>query len=108
MSAKLATPGFLKIKLFRKKGYDVIIPNYDVTNIIPGYDVTNKILSRESNYIVGKVMWPKVGKSSIFMREVIITSILWGFDHKKHFFWGVVLVQFFEIGTRYETIKTKS
>ena len=56
MSAKLATPGFLKIKMFRNKVYDVIIPNYDVTNIIPDYDVTNKILSRESNYIVGNVM----------------------------------------------------
>ena len=34
MSAKLATLGLLKIKVFRKKGYDVIIFFYDVANKI--------------------------------------------------------------------------
>ena len=44
MSAKMATPGFLKITtVFRNKRYDVII-SVD--------DVTNKILSRDSHYIV--------------------------------------------------------
>ena len=43
MSAKLATPGLLKITVFWNKGYDVII-SLD--------DVTNKILSRDSNYIL--------------------------------------------------------
>ena len=47
MSAKLASPGLLKIKIFQNKGYDVIIPDYNVTN---------KILSRDSNYIVDVVM----------------------------------------------------
>ena len=47
MSAKLATPGLLKINIFRNKGYDIIIRDYDVTN---------KILSRDSNYIVDVVM----------------------------------------------------
>ena len=47
MSAKLATPGLLKIKIFRNKGHDVIIPVYDITI---------KILSRESNYTVDVVM----------------------------------------------------
>ena len=47
MSAKLATPGLLKIKILRSKGYDIIIPDYDVTN---------KILSRDSNCIVYMVM----------------------------------------------------
>ena len=37
MSAKLATPGHLKRKIFQNKGYD-------------------KILSRDSNYIVDVVM----------------------------------------------------
>ena len=77
MSAKLATPGFLKIKIFQKKSYGVIIPDYDVAN---------NILLRDSNYIVDVVMWPKFGNSSISMRDVIITSILWGFDQKNHFF----------------------
>ena len=67
MTAKMATPGFLKIKVFWNKGYDVIIP---------AHDVTNKIVSRDSNYIVDVVMWPNFGNSSISMRDVIITSVL--------------------------------
>ena len=67
MSAKLDTPGILKIMVFWNEGYDVIIPVDDVTN---------KILSRNSNYIVDVFMWPKFGNSSISMREVITTSIL--------------------------------
>ena len=46
MSAKLAAPGLLKIKIFWSKGYDVII--FD-------YDVTNETLSCDSNYIVDVV-----------------------------------------------------
>ena len=61
MSAKLATVGLLKIKAFWNKGYDVI------TFV---WDVTSKILSRDSNYIVDAVKWPKFGNSSISMREV--------------------------------------
>ena len=84
MSAKLATLGLLKIKVFWNKGYDVIISVHDVTN---------KILSRDSNYIVDVVMWPKFGNSSISMREVIIRSILQGFDQKKQFFRGALLIE---------------
>ena len=84
MSAKMATPGLLKIKVFWNKGDDIIIYVHDVTI---------KILSRNSKYIVDLVMWPKFGKSSISMREVIIISILEGFDQKRSFFWGVFLVQ---------------
>ena len=43
MSAKMATPGLLKMTVFWNKGYDVII-SVD--------DVTSKVLSRDSNYIV--------------------------------------------------------
>ena len=67
MPAKLVTPGLLKIKILQNKGYDVIIPDYNITN---------KFLSYDSNYIVDLVMSPKVGNSSISMRDVIITSIL--------------------------------
>ena len=63
ISAKMATPGLLKIKVFWKKGYAVD-------------DVTNKILSRDSNYIVDVFVRPKFGNCSISMREVITTSIL--------------------------------
>ena len=67
MSAKITTPGLLKIRVFWNKGYDVMIFVYDI--II-------KILSRDSNYIIDVVMWPKFGNCNISMRKVIITSIL--------------------------------
>ena len=67
MSAKMATLGLLKIKVFWNKGYDVI--NYV-------HEVTNKILSSKSNYIVDVIKWLKFGNSSISIREVIISSIL--------------------------------
>ena len=35
--------------------------------------------------IVGVVVWPKSGDSSISMREIITTSVLKGFDKKKYF-----------------------
>ena len=38
--------------------------------------VTTAVLSRESNYIVDVVMWPKVGNSSISFRKIILASIL--------------------------------
>ena len=66
MSAKLATPGLVKIMTFRNKGYDVIILDYDVSN---------EILSRDSAYIVYVVMWTKSVNSSISVKEAIITSI---------------------------------
>ena len=62
----MATPGLFKIKTFWNKGYDVIISVNDDTD---------RILSRDSNYIVVVVMWPKFGNSNISMSEVI-TSIL--------------------------------
>ena len=47
MSVKMATPRPLKIKIFCKKAYYVIIFVHDVINTI---------LSRDSNYIVHVVM----------------------------------------------------
>ena len=67
MSAKMATPGLLKITVFRNKGYDVITPVDDVIN---------KILLRDTNYIIDVFIWPKFGNSSLSMREVVTTSIL--------------------------------
>ena len=66
MSAELVTPGLLEIKLFQNKGYDIVI--FD-------YNVTKKISSKDSNYIVYVVMWPKFGNTSISVREFIVTSI---------------------------------
>ena len=66
MSAKMATPGIFKIKVFQNNVYDVI------TSV---HDLTNKILSRDSNYIEDVVMWPKSGNSSISLTEVILTTI---------------------------------
>ena len=76
VSAKMVTLGFFKIKVLCNKGDDVIISLHDVTS---------KILSRDSNYIVDVVMRPKFGNSSIFMIEIITTSILLGFDQKNYF-----------------------
>ena len=67
MSAKMATVGLLKMKLFWNKGYDFIIYVHDITN---------KIISRDLNYIADVVIWLKFDNSSISMTEVIITSIL--------------------------------
>ena len=68
ISAKLATPGLFKTKIFGGKGYD-IIPDYDVQTKF--YHVTQIKL----NYFY-IIMWPNFGNSSISMREVFITSIL--------------------------------
>ena len=47
MSAKMAVPALLKIKIFGNKGYYVI---YSV------YDVTNKIFSHDSDFIMDVAM----------------------------------------------------
>ena len=47
MSETLATPGLLKIRVFKNKGHDVII-------YVDG--VTNKILTHDSSYIVDVFM----------------------------------------------------
>ena len=61
MSAKVATLGLLKIKVFSNKGYEVTISVYDVIS---------KNFLRDSNHIVDVVMWPKFVNSSTSMREV--------------------------------------
>ena len=66
ISANMATLSYVKINNFWNKDYDVIAS---------AHDVTKKTLSRDSNYIVDVVMWPKFGNCSISMREDIITSI---------------------------------
>ena len=67
MSAKLATVDLLKIKAFWYKGCDLLISIHDATK---------RLLSRDWNYIVNVVMWPKFSNSSITMREVILTFTL--------------------------------
>ena len=89
MSAKMATSGLLKIKVFWNKGYYVI---YSV------YDVTNKILSHDPSYIVDAVMWSKFGNSSICIREVIITSIYKDLTRKTAFFGGWSWLKFNDLG----------
>ena len=84
MSAKLAVLGLLKIKVCWNKNYDII------TLVC---DVTNKVLPHDSNYIVDLVMWPKSGNTSISLKEVIITSILYRFDQKSQVFWRVLLLE---------------
>ena len=66
ISVKMANLGLPKLNVFWNTGYDVIIFVHDV----------RKKLSRDSNYIVDVVMWPKFGNSNISITKVIITSIL--------------------------------
>ena len=61
MSAKMATLGLSKIKVFGKKGYDVIIYVYDAIN---------KNLPPDSKYIIDVVMWRNFGNSSNSVRKV--------------------------------------
>ena len=67
IEANLAALGLCKIKVFWNKDYDAIISLHDVTN---------EILSRDSVYIANVVMWPKFCNTSIYAREVNITSTL--------------------------------
>ena len=95
MSAKMAAPVLLKIKILWNKVYYII---YSV------YYVTNNILSYDSNYTMDVVMWPKVDNSSTCIREVIITSILSGFDQKSCFFEGWAWFKFNNLGLALGTI----
>ena len=61
MSAKMATLGLLKLKLFWNKGYDVIIYVHHVIN---------QILSRDSICIVDMVIWPKLGSLAFIWRKL--------------------------------------
>ena len=79
MSAKLATPGLLKIKIFWNKGYGIIIPDYDVNN---------KILSRDLNYSVDLVMWPK----HLYQRSYHNLNFI-RISPEKPLFWGMILIQ---------------
>ena len=60
MSAKLATLGLLKIKVFSKKNYDVIIYTYDISNQLADnlVDKVNKVsrqLSEVFDNIISKL-----------------------------------------------------
>ena len=84
--SKVGCLGFLKKKGFWKKWYD---------GIISVQDFTNRFLSGDLTY----TLWAKCGNSNICMREVIITSIFYGFDQKKQFCRGSLLVQAQQVRT---------
>ena len=67
ISAKMANPGLLKIKVLWNIGYGVIIYFRDVTN---------KLFSGESIYIVDVVMWRKFGNSSISTSNRMASSAI--------------------------------
>ena len=73
-SAKYATLNLLKVRVFGKKEYGVIISVQDITN---------EIISHHSSNIADAIIWPKSGNCSISLREVTITSILKRFNPKK-------------------------
>ena len=57
MSAKLATLGLLKIKVFSKKNYDVIIYTYDISNQLADnlVDKVNKV-SRQLSEVFDNII----------------------------------------------------
>ena len=86
----MATPGVRKIKLFWKKGHDIII-------FVNG--ITNKILSRDSNYIVDVVTWPKkFANSSISMREVMKPQVYKDLTARKTAFFEGSWLKFNNLG----------
>ena len=67
MSAKMATLGLLKIKIFWNKCYDVIICAYDVTN--KSYHVNQIILqmwSCDQNLVSLVFLWDKLSKPQFY------------------------------------------
>ena len=83
LSAKTATPGFIKIGVFWNKVYDVII-------FVHG--VNTRFSSRDPIDIIDVVMWPKFGNCSISMRKNYHNLNLIRIWLEKLLFWGVVLV----------------
>ena len=61
-SAKMATLGLLKMKVFWNKGYDVVISVYDTIN---------KNLARDSNYIVDVVMRPSLVTLALLWEKLL-------------------------------------
>ena len=59
----------------------VLMQSFDA--IISIHDTNFKVLSSSSNYIVDVVMWQNFDWFIVFMREGIITQILYGFEQKK-------------------------
>ena len=53
----------------------------------------------DSNNIADVAMWPKFDYSNISIREVIIATMVWGFDMKKPFFLeGCACLKFNNLG----------
>ena len=59
----------------------VLMQSFDA--IISIHDTNFRVLSCSSNYIVDVVMWQNFDWFIVFMREGIITQILYGFEQKK-------------------------
>ena len=59
----------------------VLMQSFDA--IISIHDTNFKVLSSSSNYIVDVVMWQNFDWFIVFMREGIITQILYRFEQKK-------------------------
>ena len=79
MSAKMDTPGLLKITVFWNKGYDVII-SVD--------DINNKILWHNSNYIVDVFMWPKLATLAFLWEKLSQPQFYKPLTRKTTFFEG--------------------
>ena len=95
MSAKMATPGLFKITVFWNNGYDIIIPDDDVTN---------KVLSRDSNYIVDVFMWPKFSTLEFLWEKLSQTQFYKDLTRKIAFFEDWSRFKFNNLGLALGTI----
>ena len=89
MSAKLATLGLLKVKVFWNKDYDVIISVCDVTK---------KFLSRDLNYIVDVVCDQSLVTSAFLWEELSEPQFYKDLTRKTSFFEGCSWLKFNNLG----------
>ena len=94
ISAKMATPGLLKITVFWNKGCDIIIPVDDVTN---------KISSCDSNYIVDVFMWPKLVTIAFLWERLSQPQFYNDLTRKAGFFEGWSWFRFNNLGLALST-----
>ena len=94
ISAKMATPGLLKITVFWNKGCGIII-SVD--------DVTNKISSCDSNYIVDVFMWPKLVTIAFLWERLSQPQFYNDLTRKAGFFEGWSWFRFNNLGLALST-----
>ena len=67
MSAKMASPGLLKITVFWNKSYDVIISVDDVTNkFYHAIQIILQMYSRDQSLVTAAFLWEKLSQLQFY------------------------------------------